>query len=422
MGSILNFVFAEKNISKIFKEGHVNGHENSEKFFPSSLFNWLRERLDSISITTDYQIKKNTTNIFLIECRDYLRDFFKFNFTDELKRLIRAKQVKVVVGSISEPTSRLDKFEIEVENFCKKNYIPIDSLIFIDSNKLIEKCKKINWYYVPHFIYDSAYTMTEIMSDSTTKNDLNYVSTIPTDTEARGKLDREYYFISLTRVAWKKHRVLLGCYFIEKNDDRILWSFIKKPTHLHWYSKLSENNKKLYSNNIDKLKEMAPKFVIQREIELSNGYSDETLSNFDTIKTYDKDTALSCYFDIVSESAFANTDNVFFTEKIMKPLINLHPFIVIATGGFLRGLRSLGFKTYDGLFDESYDDIVDKWERFDFITREIDRILSKSKEEIKDLYEEYLDVCIYNRNHLLKNFALGNERQWDNVFREIPNE
>ena len=101
MGSILNFVFAEKNISKIFKEGHVNGHENSEKFFPSSLFNWLRERLDSISITTDYQIKKNTTNIFLIECRDYLRDFFKFNFTDELKRLIRAKQVKVVVGSIS---------------------------------------------------------------------------------------------------------------------------------------------------------------------------------------------------------------------------------------------------------------------------------------------------------------------------------
>ena len=106
----------------------------------------------------------------------------------------------------------------------------------------------------------------------------------------------------------------------------------------------------------------------------------------------------------------------------MKPLINLHPFIVIATGGFLRGLRSLGFKTYDGLFDESYDDIVDKWERFDFITREIDRILSKSKEEIKDLYEDYLDVCIYNRNHLLKNFALGNERQWDNVFREIPNE
>jgi hypothetical protein len=425
MGNILNFVFAEKNRSKILRERYINGHE-SEKFHASALFNWIQHRLGSISITTDYQIKKDSTNIFLIETRETLRNFFDFDLNDKLKNLIRTGQLKVLVGMVSEGTPNLDKFEDEIHFFGQLNSISLDSFIFIDSNKQIEKCKKINWYYVPHCVYVCGISMKEMTGGHGEKNDLNYVPTVLTDTEAKNNLDRKYYFISLNRSNWRKHRVLLGCYFIEKNDDRILWSYLSEPTHLAWFDELGENHKKLYSNNIENLKKVVPKMVLLPEIKQLDTYSKELVGSFATDDTHDKDTALNYYFDIVTECMFGDSttdpgENITITEKIMKPIINLHPFIVITTGGFLKELKSLGFKTYDGLFDESYDDIVDKWERFDFITNEIDRILSKSREEIRDLYEKYLDVCIYNRNHLLKNYALGDEKQWDNIFKDIAN-
>jgi len=128
---------------------------------------------------------------------------------------------------------------------------------------------------------------------------------------------------------------------------------------------------------------------------------------------------LNSYFQIVTETECPNSGTIFFTEKIMKPLMNLQPFIVITSSGFIKALKSLGFKTYDGLFDESYDDIEDRWERFDFITKEIDKILSKSPEQVRDLYEKYFEICVYNRNHLIQNFNLGNSKHYNKLFEEI---
>jgi hypothetical protein len=435
MGNILNFVFAEKNKSNIVDGYRVNGHDRPE-FQLSALFNWLMssteyrtgpDNLGSVSFTTDYQINKDSKNIFLLECQSSLRDLWGdkgiyndgiFNdFPNEFKELIRSGQVKILTGCISEGTPDLNKFEIDVQYFCKINNIPLDSLIFIDNNKQIEKCKKIIWYYVPHFIYDGANTAKHLLSgEGVEKNDLNYVSTLPTNSEAKNKLDREYYFMSLNRSNDKIHRTVLGCYFIEKNDNRILWSFLSSP-RIDFPERFPKF-KKLHFDNIENLKKIVPKMVILPEVKQLDTYSEEFLGDFGTEDTFDKNTSLSYYFDIVTETQFEDLDNIFFSEKIMKPLINLHPFIVISSGGYLRELRSLGFKTYDGLFDESYDEIIDRWERLGFIFGEIDRILLKSPEEIKDLYRKYSDICIYNRDHLLKNFYVGGSKHFNSTFTD----
>jgi len=50
-----------------------------------------------------------------------------------------------------------------------------------------------------------------------------------------------------------------------------------------------------------------------------------------------------------------NTDEIFVTEKTMKPLALQQPFVMLGGVGTLDFLQRSGFETYSNLFDESYD-------------------------------------------------------------------
>jgi hypothetical protein len=52
------------------------------------------------------------------------------------------------------------------------------------------------------------------------------------------------------------------------------------------------------------------------------------------------------------------------TEKTWKPMIARRLFVMFANAGFLCDLRSQGFKTFDGIIDESYDLIENDHERW----------------------------------------------------------
>ena len=45
------------------------------------------------------------------------------------------------------------------------------------------------------------------------------------------------------------------------------------------------------------------------------------------------------------------------TEKTTRPIIARKPFVTYATKNFLKDLRQLGFKTFDSIWDESYDEL-----------------------------------------------------------------
>lgn len=62
----------------------------------------------------------------------------------------------------------------------------------------------------------------------------------------------------------------------------------------------------------------------------------------------------SCKFSLIAET-IAVDDEYHVTEKTLKCLILGHPFVVMGSYKFLDFLHKLGFKTYDSLFDESYD-------------------------------------------------------------------
>jgi hypothetical protein len=68
-------------------------------------------------------------------------------------------------------------------------------------------------------------------------------------------------------------------------------------------------------------------------------------------------------YTLVTETNGVNEFN-FYTEKIVKPILARRLFVVIAGRHYLRNLRAMGFRTFDGIIDESYDEVSDDYERY----------------------------------------------------------
>ena len=68
------------------------------------------------------------------------------------------------------------------------------------------------------------------------------------------------------------------------------------------------------------------------------------------------------WISVVAESQHSN-DFFFPTEKTGKALFAKRPFIVLSGQHYLRTLRSLGFRTFNSVIDESYDEIEDYTDR-----------------------------------------------------------
>jgi hypothetical protein len=108
------------------------------------------------------------------------------------------------------------------------------------------------------------------------------------------------------------------------------------------------------------------------------------------------------YFSIVTETFFEHP-NIFITEKTYKPMMMGHPFIIASSAGFYQKLNDRGYKTFDGLIDESFDKIRDN-----------DKRLLAIADAVADLVNSDLDlflknarpICEHNREHFFKEFGL----------------
>jgi hypothetical protein len=107
------------------------------------------------------------------------------------------------------------------------------------------------------------------------------------------------------------------------------------------------------------------------------------------------------YFNIVTETEVSDQCAPFSTEKILKPMLNLQPFLLVATAETLRYVRAMGFKTFDRLVDEGYDRVSDPIERLGRIFAQIDRLAALTPAEARDRYFDCLPEFEHNRAHLI---------------------
>jgi hypothetical protein len=124
---------------------------------------------------------------------------------------------------------------------------------------------------------------------------------------------------------------------------------------------------------------------------------------------FDPDINGSIYYpswlDDTFFTLFTETDyyDKFLSEKTYKLFYYGHPFIFYGKQGTLAKIRSLGYKTYPMLFDESYDDISEKsFEKYDFITSQIAQYCSaEGKERLISVMPQMIETIEYNRQKFL---------------------
>lgn len=86
------------------------------------------------------------------------------------------------------------------------------------------------------------------------------------------------------------------------------------------------------------------------------------------------------------------------TEKTFKPIAMGMPFVIVGTRGSLEYLRSYGFRTFEGIWDESYDSAADdvRIKRIASLLRSLDELPAAAKQ---DLFEQAQEVIQHNWNH-----------------------
>ena len=102
------------------------------------------------------------------------------------------------------------------------------------------------------------------------------------------------------------------------------------------------------------------------------------------------------YFSLVTETV-VEQPWPFRTEKIAKPLMMGHPFIVATSPGYYQDLHRLGFQTFGHVIDESFDRIDNHQDRMDRI---ITIVQDLCQQNLDSFMQECYTVCKYNQQHL----------------------
>ena len=117
----------------------------------------------------------------------------------------------------------------------------------------------------------------------------------------------------------------------------------------------------------------------------------------------------SCLLTNFNEAAdslvYVPTETVYFgrrlhiTEKTFKSIALEMPFVLVAPAHSLEYMRGYGFKTFVGIFDESYDEEEDDVLRIEKVTQLLKDLNSLSIKERQQLHRACLPIVEYNFEH-----------------------
>ena len=129
------------------------------------------------------------------------------------------------------------------------------------------------------------------------------------------------------------------------------------------------------------------------------------------------------YFSLVGETEFFDDWKDYTTEKILKPIQQLHPFVVVGRPHILKDLKSYGFKTFSEFWDESYDDEDNNSNRIKKVYSTIDNLINKSFLEWEDMYIRLKPILIHNKKVLEKYAGISTRKKIEkNIINLLSNE
>ena len=117
---------------------------------------------------------------------------------------------------------------------------------------------------------------------------------------------------------------------------------------------------------------------------------------------------LGNFTEAADSLVYVPTETVYFgrrqhlTEKTFKAIALEMPFVLVAPAGSLAYLREYGFRTFAGIFDESYDDETDDVCRVEKVTRLLKDLNNLSVAERQQIHRACLPVVEHNYHHFYR--------------------
>jgi hypothetical protein len=144
-----------------------------------------------------------------------------------------------------------------------------------------------------------------------------------------------------------------------------------------------------YSLHKFKNPQWRPNTVLENFFPINNAHSHSS-ADFDTTDYKATD------IEVVLETLFDDT-RLHLTEKSLRPIACGQPFIFVSTHGSLEYLRSYGFKTFNTVWNESYDQIADPEERLTAIISLMQQISAWDESTKKNKLAQAQAIADYNR-------------------------
>ena len=137
--------------------------------------------------------------------------------------------------------------------------------------------------------------------------------------------------------------------------------------------------------------------VWRTDQDLSQSFSPNTVSSHSSA-SFDFEDYEFTNIEVVLETLF-DDHRIHLTEKILRPIACGQPFVLAATSGSLSYLRDYGFKTYDDIWNEDYDQIADPCQRLEAIVQLMKEISAWDPETRDKKLQQAQDIADYNKKH-----------------------
>lgn len=185
----------------------------------------------------------------------------------------------------------------------------------------------------------------------------------------------------------KAHRDVAYNYVKQNNlNDQVIMTYFKSQTITQKFDE-HDNDEWIWPEGYTAPKDRDTNWTVT--IVDYQGYR-MSLSQIIPIQIYN-----SSVYTLVAETN-AENDWVFFTEKIVKPILARRLFIVLGNRYYLKALQDLGFKTFNDIIDESYD--TQEFSRADIAMKQLGWLCSQPQQEILDKIKP---ICDHNYNLMM---------------------
>lgn len=335
---------------------------------------------------------------------------------------IKQKKGIIVISAFEESRISLDNLRF-LHNKLKEYRLNPNSLVYITGNNwsankhYLRWCEQNNQKY--HLKVINSHQQMYLKGFDLTKKHNSFVSIEDLNKDRRRNhrllcFNRRIRPHRYTIIAMLHHHKLLKnnlvSFSLERGKDLNHLGSDRKPD-LHTMTQLCGKTKirDTYMSYFDELNKMSPQTIDYENLSQVMGPGHEN-----------REPYLNSYFSVVTETAFVE-NSYFSSEKIYRPMLHYHPFILYGSPFTLKVLKELGFRTFHPFIDESYDEIISPQKRAISIFNEIKRLCRMSENEIHDWFLGLKDILIHNRELI---YEKGKEYKTNafNIFDEIYKE